>query len=131
VVDSHEPEDTDATLRVVQRALLIAATLVFAGCGSTDDGSACDPKVENGARMSTRGASPVVCVSGTLELALDLWECATAAEVTPWATWSSDKPSVAVVDQGVVRGVAPGNVTITALYAGRSDQTTIQVVGCP
>lgn len=81
--------------------------------------------------MSSRGVTPVVCVGRTLELALDLWECATTAEVTRFATWTSDKPNLATVDQGVVLGVAPGKVTITAAYSGRSDSTTVDVVSCP
>lgn len=108
-------------------ALVIAA---LAGCSDEPSAAPCDPKVENGARISSRGAPLTVCVGDTLELGLDLWECATHAEVTQFATWTTSEPAIAIVDRGVVRGVAAGTAKISATYAGRSDAITVTVAKC-
>jgi len=102
----------------------------LAGCSDEPSGARCDPKVENGARISSRGAPLTVCIGDTLELGFDLWECATHAEVTEFATWATDKPDIAVVERGVVRGVAAGTAKISAAHSGRTDTIDIAVLAC-
>jgi Tol biopolymer transport system component len=52
----------------------------------------------------------------------------TAMDVRRFATWSSDNPSVvSVEEQGVLRAVAPGRATVTALYGGESRQRAVDV----
>lgn len=49
-------------------------------------------------------------------------------DVRRFAAWSSDNPDVvSVEEQGVLRAVAPGRATVTALYGGESRQQSVEV----
>ena len=42
-------------------------------------------------------------------------------------TWSTSAPTIATVDKGLVRGLTPGQATITASFAGRTSSATVTV----
>lgn len=59
----------------------------------------------------------------------------TSKDVTASATWSSSDPTIASVQStgqsnpGLAKGVAPGNVNITATFSGVASVTTLNVLG--
>jgi len=106
--------------------LIIAAS----GCSSPEAPAPCDPRVERGGRISSRGAALHLCVGGTLDLAFDVWECASHFEYTSSAAWSTDKLNIAVVEAGVVRGVATGTAKISATVDTRTDSIDVLVTEC-
>jgi hypothetical protein len=86
--------------------------------------------VERGGRISSRGEPLRVCVGGTLELAFDVFECASHADYTTAAAWSSSNTNV-VVERGVVRGVAVGSAKVTAQIDVRTDSVDLTIEDCP
>ncbi len=113
-------------MRFASGALLFVA---LSGCTSEQGPPPCDPRVERGGRISSRGVPLRVCVGGTLELAFDIYECASNADYTSSATWSSDNAR-AVVERGVVRGVSAGSATIRAAIEDRSDSIEVAIEEC-
>jgi T5SS/PEP-CTERM-associated repeat protein len=61
-----------------------------------------------------------------------IYAVAPAQNVAASAIWSSDDPSIVIVDaNGKVRGIAPGTTTIRATYAGFTDSVTVIVAPLP
>ena len=76
--------------------------------------------------------SPSVRVGATIPLAAETRDASGAVVTGRVVTWASSDPSRATVSStGVVTGVAPGAVTITATSEGRSGTTTVTVLRIP
>ncbi len=111
--------------RFVAFALSVSLLVVTASCGG--DGGGTDPDPNDAvASVTISPASGQVALGGTLTLV------ATARNgrnevVTETITWTSSNDGIATVDaSGVVRGIIPGAVTITARAAGRSGTAAIE-----
>lgn len=80
--------------------------------------------------------SATVQVAGTFSFTAKSTDRGTSTDITTSATWSSSDTTVAKVSQGVVTGIAPGMVTITASadFADRgtaSGTATLKVTAAP
>jgi Bacterial Ig-like domain (group 2). len=82
--------------------------------------------------IATSGGSPVaptldVVLGEDLELTLLAYKNGSSSDVTGDAEWSTSSEAIAGVDGGKVEPAAPGTVTITARYKGRTDSVKLNV----
>src|SRR5262249_10184320 len=74
-------------------------------------------------------------VAGTLSFTATSADRGTSTDITTTANWSSSDTTVAKVSQGVVTGIAPGMVTITAsadfVTGSASGTATLRVTAAP
>lgn len=113
-----------ALLSIIALTLGVAAGLPCAGCDSST------AAVRS---ISVNPASPVVIRGSTDQMtAVGVIPDGTSTDITDIVTWSSSNTSVATVSNdgysvGVVVGISPGTVTISARLNGLTGSTQIQV----
>lgn len=111
--------------RLAQNYLVIVAAAALAACAG-EISSPADPSTPvNSIAVSP---SPVnLAPNGTTQLAAILQDRTGAVLSGRTVTWSSGNPAVTVSSSGLVRGVATGTATITALSEGISGTSTVTV----
>jgi len=101
-------------------ALTFGLALALAGCSTAPSATV----------VSVAVTGPTVSVGLTAQFtATATMSDGTTQNVTTAAAWQSSNPAVATVVLGVVTGVADGQTTITATYAGLAATDVAQVAG--
>jgi hypothetical protein len=107
---------------------IVAAIATIAGCSNDNNGSSTTPTppAPTVTQVAVTGTAPVVGLTAQFTATATL-STGTTQNVTSQATWQSSNNAVATVNSaGLVTGVGPGDVDITATYqsvAGRSRVT--------
>lgn len=106
-------------------APVVALSLLVGSCGGDGGGTDPDP-LDAVASVTVSPATAQVDLGATVQLAASVRNGRNEV-VTSTVTWTSSNASVASVDgSGLVTGVAPGSVTITARAAGVSGTATVE-----
>jgi len=118
--------------RVVIRApsrviCLLLATGVSACTGDTGTQPVGDPATTV-VKVSINAARTSVAVGGTLQLSADAANAAGTILVGKPIVWVSSRPDIATITSlGLVKGVGPGTVVITATSGGRNGNLALSV----
>lgn len=112
-------------MRRSARTAVAGATLVaLLSCGRPPT-----TPVENGVRFLYVEATTVLAVGESSPLmALEMRTGRDASNVTASARWSAANPAIAVVQQTVLRGVAPGSTTVGAEAGQAAGSADVHVV---
>ena len=82
------------------------------------------------ASVTVAPASSTVAIGGSAQLSATLRDASGNTLIGRTVSWTSSAPAVASVDQnGLVRGLAAGSVTITATSEGQSGTASVSVTG--
>lgn len=116
-------------MRPVALAWLVPASFALFACGGSDDGGGpAAPPATRVASVEISGAAPALELGRTMQLTATAKDSAGATVVGRQVTWSSSAPTVATVDlTGLVRAVATGQTTISAVAEGRNASVTVAV----
>lgn len=118
-----------------RRVAVAFLAMVLAACGGGDGGTGAPaittPPAEQVGSVSVSLPATSLQVGATLTAAATV-QSTTGAALTRGVTWSVSDASLASITQsGVITGVAPGTVTVTATSEGRSGSATLTVVPAP
>jgi Bacterial Ig-like domain (group 2) len=120
-----QPRNRRATSTVRYSSLrawaLGAAIITFGACG----GDSVDPIAVSSVSVSPGTAS--VAIGATTQLAAATLDGNGTVITGRSVTWSTSNASIATVSGGLVTGVAPGNVTISAASEGKTGSAVITV----
>lgn len=113
--------------------LAVATTFVAAcGGGGGDTGGVTAPPPPQVGSVSVSLPAATVQVGASVTASVEVRSTAGAALSGRAVTWTSSNSAFATVtDAGVITGVAPGTVSITATSEGRSGSATLAVVPAP
>jgi uncharacterized protein YjdB len=105
-------------------ALAFAASALVA-CG--DDDPITEPVCEVSNIAITQAPQTITVGNlGTLQVQVTATNC----DPAPTVAWTTSNANFAIVSaSGVVTGIAPGNVTISAAAGGKTSNVQIQIVG--
>lgn len=119
-------------MRIPHVAVLMVLLSILCGCGGTSANSKIPPpRTLTGVTVGPTGLS-VNLSAGVQLTATASYSNGTSGDVTSTASWSSSDPTKATVgtgqtNPGLVVGVAPGSVTISATLGGQTGSTTVTV----
>jgi hypothetical protein len=102
--------------------LLLATSSLFVGCGS----SPVAPGPDRATAVVVAGIAPVIGASTQFSATAALGD-GSSRSVTAEATWESSYTAIATVAQGMVTGIAAGEVDITARYQNATGRQRITV----
>lgn len=112
-------------------ALIAAGFLAACGGGSDAAGPTTPPTPQVGS-VSVAVASTTLQVGATLTASAEVKSTTGATLAGRAVTWSSSNAAFAsVTDGGVITGVAPGSVSITAASEGRTGTVNLTVIPAP
>lgn len=107
----------------VTLALSLLAVVACVNCGDDSSGNQVDPLLSS---VTVNGSDTVAAGATTQLTATASYTDGTSSNVTNISTWSSSNLAVATVSpQGLVSGVTPGSVTVTAKYQNLSGTRTV------
>ncbi|HEX6964194.1 MAG TPA: Ig-like domain-containing protein [Gemmatimonadaceae bacterium] len=106
--------------------LTLAPIVASLSCGGSSDAVGPSGPV---ASVEVTPAADTVRVGGSVTLQVVVHDPQGHVVTAKTVFWDSEHPEIATVDdQGVVTGVAPGNVTVAASVSGKSGSATITVL---
>lgn len=116
-------------MRMLPRLTLALFLLLAVGCDSDANNGNDDPVVELSIESSLGERANYVYAQGqTTSLRARTVTASGVENNSASVAWTSSDPAVATVTaQGQIRGVAPGETTITASMDGQSDAVTLRV----
>lgn len=112
-------------IHLVTGSLLLA--FAMASCGGNSSAPSSGPPSVTSVGVTSPANS--VDVGATVQLAAHAaYTDGTSKDVTTQAAWNSSNTAAATVSSsGVVTGIGAGNVTITAMFSGKSGNTSLSV----
>jgi len=119
---------------MLRHLLLLASTVLFAGCGSdavpTGGGASVAPPTSSQvAIVRVTPLTAVINVGDTLSLRAATLDAAGTEFLGRVVTWSSESAAIATVSSsGLVRAIAPGAVRINALSEGRTGVASLTIL---
>ena len=118
-------------LRLLKKTLMVAGggamTMTIAACYGAPCAADSDCSPEPIDSIAVTGESTVAAGATVQLLATATHTDAVETDVTLSATWTTNSSNIATVASGLVSGVAPGDVVVTAEQEGVSGSATITV----